>query len=310
MSEPLNWDDVRIFLAVLRASSARGAAQALGVSRPTVSRRLDALEERLGLDLFERRSDGLHATAAAAELVPVAEEAERAMLAVARVAHAADHTMRGPIRVTMPGVAAADLLMPDLVAFADEWPEIDLEIQSSLALTNLAERKADVAIRFMPTGTSPKGELAGRRVGNAYMAIYGEGEHWIGMQGGGRDRAWVAQTPHPDLPIRCVIPDGEALRAACRHGMGLARLPCFMVGPQLRRRSKPEPGFDIWVVVHPDLRKNPRLRAFRDAMVAALKKKKAVLEGRRRNPLTHPPSTPQGSATSSSPGGRPARRSP
>ena len=68
-------------------------------------------------------------------------------------------------------------------------------------------------------------------------------------------------------------------RAACAAGMGLSRLPCFYAEPMLTRQTEPEPGGDVWVLVHPDLRRNPRLRVFRDAVVAALNRHRPRLEG-------------------------------
>jgi len=277
---PFDWDDVRVFLAVLRAASVRKAASALGVSRPTVARHVAALEQRLGLELFERRPDGLHATTAATALLPSAEAAEQAMLAVARAACAADHQMRGTVWVTMPAVVAADLLMDDIVAFCRRWPRIDLRISGSYEVSSLAQREADVAIRFMPLGRSPEGDLAGRRVATAYTAIYGEGDCWIGQRGAESDQAWVRDTPFPELPVRGAIFDGEIIRSACAGGLGLAQLPCFMAEPRLTRRTEPVPGLDVWVLVHADLRRNPRLRAFRDAMVEGLRRLRPRLEGR------------------------------
>ncbi|MFN3201428.1 MAG: LysR family transcriptional regulator [Bradymonadia bacterium] len=274
------WDDIRIFLAVMRSGSGRQAARVLGLSRPTVARRLSALEAKIGLQLFERASGGLDATAAAKSILPVAEEAEQAMLAVTRAVHAADHEMRGPIRVAMPAVAAADLLMEDLVTFCQRWPKIDMHISGGYSLSDLGRREADVAIRFMPLGMVPEGNLVGRKVANAHMAIYGEGDCWIGQRGGELDQAWIKDTPFPDLPVRGTIVDGEIIRSACAAGMGMTRLPCFFAEPRLTRRTQPEPGLDVWVLVHADLRSNPRLRAFRDAMVSALLRLKPRLEGR------------------------------
>ena len=74
--------------------------------------------------------------------------------------------------------------------------------------------------------------------------------------------------------------DGALLRSACAAGLGMARLPCFLADGHLERRTEPEPGLDIWVLVHPDLRRNPRLRLFRDMVVDALKQQRDRLEGR------------------------------
>lgn len=282
MARPLleNWDDVRLLLALLRTPSVRKAAVELGISRPTVARRLEAMEDRLGLRLFDRGNDGLHATPAAEALRPAAEEAERAMLAMSHAVLAADQQMRGPIRVTLPAVAATDLLMPDLVAFSARWPLVTLDISGGYQVSDLARREADVAIRFMPVGQAPEGDLVGRHVATAYMAVYGEADAWIGHFRGEGDLAWIRQTPYPDLPVRANMFDGLMIRSACAAGLGRARLPCFFAEPTLQRLTEPEPGLDIWVLVHANLRHNPRLRAFRDAMVEALTRLRPQLEGR------------------------------
>jgi DNA-binding transcriptional LysR family regulator len=278
-SSTLDWDDVRVFLAMMRAASLRRAAQDLGISRPTAGRHLDALEERLGMKLFDRRPDGLHATAEAGELVAAAEEVERSMLALERTAQAVTPGLRGAVRVTLPAVAG-ELLMPDLVGFCRRWPEIELALLPGYDLSSLAEREADVAIRFMPHGQSPDAELAGRKAATAASAVYGEGDCWIGLHGGERDAAWVKASPFPDLPVRGAIYDGSLLRAACANGLGLALLPCFMADGVLPRVTEPQVSFDVWVLVHPDLRRNPRLRIFRDAMVEAIQRHRPALEGR------------------------------
>ena len=93
------------------------------------------------------------------------------------------------------------------------------------------------------------------------------------------DAEWVRNTPFPDLPVRGAIFEGHILRNACKAGLGMAWIPCFMGDGHLPRRSEPQPGFDAWVLVHPDLKRNPRLRVFRDAMVDALKRLEPRLHG-------------------------------
>ncbi len=278
--EDLNWDDVRVFLATMRAKSLRQAADALGLSHPTARRHLGLLEQRLGLQLFERRRDGLHPTPEASDLQPAAEAVERAVQALRRAAQAADPALRGPIHVTMPQAVATDLLMTDLVEFAERWPQIELKLDGSHDLADLDRREADIAVRMMRHGKRPAEHLTGRMAGTSYSAIYGRGEHWIGWRGRATDRSWIKDTPYPELPTRCEMNDGVLQRAACAAGMGLTMLPCFFAEPLLERRSEPAPRFDIWVLVHPDLRRSPRLRAFRDAIVAAIKRETPRLQGR------------------------------
>ena len=276
----LVWDDIRLFLVVLRAGSFRSAARELGVSRPTAARRLAELEQRLGVVLFERKSDGLHMTTAAAALRTRAEEVEEAVRGLTRAAQGVDPELQGTVRVTVPAIVAQELLMDDFVAFCNRWPQIEIEISSAYSVESLTEQRADVAIRFMPVGVSPDSELHGRRVATANIAIYGHGDCWIGQRGAAFDRAWAEHTPWPDLPIKGAIIDGALQRQACAAGLGMARLPCFFADGHLERRTEPEPGLDVWVLVHPDLRRNPRLRLFRDMVVESLTRQRARLEGR------------------------------
>lgn len=280
----LDWDDIRLFLVVLRAGSLRSAARDLGVSRPTAARRLAGLERRLGVALFDRKTDGLHATPAAASLRRRAEEVEEAVRGVTRAAQGVDPELQGTVRVTVPAIAAQELLVDDFVDFCKRWPQIEIEISTAYSLESLAKQQADVAIRFMPVGRSPDSELHGRKVANANVAVYGHGDCWIGQRGAALDRAWIEKTPWPTLPVRGAIIDGGLLRRACAAGLGMARLPCFFADGHLERRTDPEPGLDIWVLVHPDLRRNPRLRLFRDMVVESLTRQRDRLEGRFQPP--------------------------
>jgi DNA-binding transcriptional LysR family regulator len=276
----MNWDDVRVFLTAMRASSLRQAADQLGVSHPTARRRLNALEARLGLRLFDRRTDGLHATVQAVELLSAAEEVEHAMLALSRVAQAADPELQGPVHVSLPDMVATDLLMEDLVAFSRRWPKIELNVQTSFAVADLSRREADVAVRLMPHGKSPDLDLAGRLAGTVHTATYGTPDRWIGWRGGQYDAEWIKHSAFPELPATAVLHDAMLQRSACAAGLGLTTLPCFFAEPLLQRRTDPKPFFDLWVLVHPDLRKNPRLRVFRDAVVQSVQRQRARLEGR------------------------------
>lgn len=281
-ADGLDWNDVRLLLGLLRAGSLRAAAGPLGISRPTAARRLGALEQRLGIVLFERRSDGLHPTPAAAALWPRAEAVEDAVRGLTRAAQAADPELRGTVRVTVPPIAAQELLANDFVTFCQRWPQIEIDVSGAYAVESLAGQAADVAVRFMPVGVAPDSHLHGRKVATAYVAVYGRGDCWVGQRGARLDREWVRKTPWPELPIRGAIIDGALLREVCKAGLGMSRLPCFFADGHLERRTEPEPGLDVWVLVHPDLRRNPRLRLFRDMLVESLQRQRARLEGRAR----------------------------
>ncbi|MFT4627924.1 MAG: DNA-binding transcriptional LysR family regulator [Myxococcota bacterium] len=275
----LDWDLLRHFLAAMRTNTLREAAGTLGVSHPTIRRRLSALEAQLGVTLFERGTGGLQATPAASELLSLAEQVEAAVQAVGRRATTTDTALAGPIRVTVPDLLMSHLLMPDLVAFADRWPQIRLQVEPSYEVADLGDRRADVAIRAMPIGTEPSGSLVGRRAAQVYTAIYGRDHQWIGWYGDERDRAWTRDQGFPNRTIVAGMPNMFLQKAACMEGLGLALLPCFLAEPDLGRRTDPTPSIDIWVLVHPDLRRAPRLRLFRDEMVAALERLQPRLAG-------------------------------
>lgn len=274
----LDWDHVRIFLAVVRSRSLRAAAQTLRLSHPTARRRLDAFEAELGLRLFDRRPDGLHPTDEARDLLATAEQVERAMEALTRAADAAETGLRGGIKVTMPDVVGTDLLMPHFAAFAERWPQISLEFDTDYSLRDLDRREADIAIRGMRVGTLPDGHLTGRLAGTMYAAVYGTGDRWIGWAPD-TPPSWIEDTPFPELPTHNAIGSPHLQRAASLAGMGLTRLPCFFAEPHLPRRSEPEPVFDLWVLVHPDLRNSARVRLLRDAIIAAIQDEGPRLRG-------------------------------
>jgi DNA-binding transcriptional LysR family regulator len=205
---------------------------------------------------------------------------EEAVRSLTRAAQGVDPELRGTVRVTVPPIVAAELLVDDFVAFCARWPQIELEVSSAYNLESLSQQQADVAIRFMPHGVSPDSQLHGRKVASAHMAVYGHGDCWIGQRGEAFDRSWAELTPWPDLPIKGAAVDGELQRRFCAAGMGMAFLLCFVADGHIERRTDPQPGLDIWVLVHPDLRRNPRLRLFRDMVVGALLRQQDRLEGR------------------------------
>lgn len=276
----LDWDLLRVFLGVMRTTNLREAANALGLSHPTIRRRLNALEGELGLKLFERRADGMHATPEAAELLDVAEQMETLAHTFDRRARGQSPDFKGRIEISAPDVLVSELLMPTFAALIDKWPALHLHVAPSEQLADLARREADVAVRVVPHGSSPDGDLTGRRAATIYTAVYGEEHQWIGYFGDERDQGAIRSERFKDVPVACSMANTYAVWAACLEGLGLAELPCFLVEPTLSRRTAPEPWGDIWVLVHPDLRRSPRLKVVRDELVGALKKLQPRLRGR------------------------------
>ena len=292
----MDWDNLRIFLALAQQKSVRGAAGALGVSHSTVSRRIESFEDSLGVRLFERLPDGFVLTPFGEDMMQTARRLEEAVNGLERRVLGQDARLRGDLRVTMPDLLAAKLLMPDLVAFGKRYPDINLEVAISYTPFDLSRREADVAIRIT---RDPPEALVGRKIITYARATYASraylAEHdpvaepdsvtWIGWDDRSRHPRWVRETSFPGAPVRGRLNNAMVQLAAAKAGMGLAMLPCFMGDTEadLLRvpPGKPEPAWDIWILTHEDLRATARVRAFMDFMADAFLGHRDLLEGRR-----------------------------
>jgi len=288
----MHWDDLRIFLAVARAGSISGAAKRLDVQHSTVSRRLRALEERLGARLLERRKSGYVLTDAGEELRVSASRMELEFLRIEGALSSQDCRLAGELHVSAINNMASSVLMPMFASFSKRHPEIRLHVEVSNRYVSLAERQADVAIRLTNT---PLETLIGVRVTTVASTVYGEraylralraagGEpEWLGVECCGFHKSWT-QTACPEYEHRFFVDDTLLTVAALRQGLGLAYLPCFMGDgvAELERFCVPDPDLDLglWLLFHPDLRRTRRVVAFREHMMSEVTAQSAAFEGR------------------------------
>lgn len=267
----LDWDGVRVFLAVARQGSLRAAGRSLGLSQPTIARRLAEFEATFGgPTLFDRLPEGAHLNGAGERLIPVAERVEQAMLTLERRRAAASPALSGTVRLTTGDCAAGFLARCLSGATTTPLPAgITLELVQSAEPLNLARREADLALRHEPP---QRGHYYAAKLGTFAVAVY--------RRRGGSADAWVAynegQTHDPARWVQRRIDDSKgvvALRAssllmhaeAIRAGTGRGVLPCYVgdAHPVLERLSPPIPELaaTYWVVVHRDLRRAPCVRA-------------------------------------------------
>ncbi len=127
----------------------RITAKHLGVNHATVLRRIAQLEQRLGVQVFDKLPSGYRLTAAGEEVLEFAEQMEASSRQLEVRVFGRDQSARGLLRITLPPFLATHLFMPDLSDFARLHPEIEIEIQSTGDVANLTNREADVAIRFV-----------------------------------------------------------------------------------------------------------------------------------------------------------------
>jgi DNA-binding transcriptional LysR family regulator len=143
----LDWNDVRLFLAIAEHGSLTEAARRLKVGQPTVSRRLGELEARLGYALFQRGVEGASLTTPGERwLIPARHMAEWAG-ELLRSAERADATPSGVVRVSAPPGVAYDFLAPFARALRDRYPTLSLEVSSRVEYVDLVRREADLALR-------------------------------------------------------------------------------------------------------------------------------------------------------------------
>ncbi len=277
----MDWDDLKVLLALSRKGSARAAAKELRVSNSTITRRLDEIEGSLKTRLFDRTPDGYKMTASAEDLLPTAEHVEELIMAAERKISGGDQQLEGGIRLTLPDVQAMGFLVERLASFAQQYPGIELELLPSTDALDLSRREADIAIRVMPANVLPPEHLIGRKVAPVSASTYVHRDilnadnpedvsHlvWIGRNPLGQEQKWLAGTEFPELPVRHSIDSLNLQIEALNCKMGMALMPCFAVfhqrdivrvpGAQIHHHS------DMWVLTHKDLRLSARLRVLRE----------------------------------------------
>lgn len=282
----LDWGHLRFFLALARTGSLSRAARALGVDRNTVARRVAALEEELGLPLYERGPQGWTRTAAGDELAGLASRVEEDVLALARHADARDPAVAGAVRLTTASHVAARLLAPEVPALRERHPALVLELAVDQRPFDLTRREADLAVRM---GRPRDAGLVTRKLSDVAFRLYASPAYLSGRRAVdlaedtflGLDDSlasvpqerWLARVaPGRRIVFRCN--STAALHAAAKAGVGVAVLPCFFADgdPGLVRLEGPDPvPHELWLLVHGDLRRTPRVRAvieWLDALVA------------------------------------------
>ena len=142
----MNWDDVRIFLAVARTGQILAASKRLGLNHATLSRRLTSLEEALKSRLFIRRTNGCELTAEGEVFLASAERMETEMLSVQANLGRTDTAIAGTVRVGAPDGFGVSFLAPRIGALIERHPELKIQLVPVPRSFSLSQREADIAI--------------------------------------------------------------------------------------------------------------------------------------------------------------------
>ncbi|MFN4326309.1 MAG: LysR family transcriptional regulator [Azonexus sp.] len=284
----LQWDDIRYFLELARNGSLSGAARHLGVEHSTVARRVEALEQSLGIRLFDRLPKAWSLTAEGETLIAQAGRLDDEVQAFSRTALGVS-SLQGTVRISAPPVLAGHFLAPRLAAMRARWHNIDLEVIGESRQANLARGEADLAIR-MSRPTAPG--LVARCIGQVGYGLYAAcgytrrpADRWEFL---GYDdplvqvpqQRWLSQIAGNR---RFVFRSNDltALLNATRQGLGVAILPHFLAAGDDSLSLVSDPVCptvrQIWLAMHPDVRRSPRIRLLADLLTELIGEAQALL---------------------------------
>ena len=279
----VDWNDLRYVLAVRRTGTLSGAAHSLDVDKATVSRRVSALEHALGVRLFDRKPDGYSITPHGERvLVAVADIDDRVAALVAELSESRGDTT-GVVYLSVPQFVASQVLLPALPAFRAAHPAIDLVLNASSSVVNVARREAEVGLRNVkPQQLS----VTVKRVGKLAMALYAS-KQYLARRGTPRATKEIAAHDLIGWPdaftyaeafrwannsgarIAVRVNDAAVLADAVAANLGIAALPCIL-GDERAGLVKLETfgtGRDeIYAVAPGELRRSGRVRAVVDLL--------------------------------------------
>lgn len=279
---PMNvaWDDLRLVLALQRGQTLAGAAERLQVDTSTVFRGIRAIEKRLKVALFDRSRKGFTPTIFGERLVQSAERIEREMLDLEAQLTGQQTSPSGTVRISTTDSVLYHHLLPHLAEFTQRYPQLHLELVASNEVVNLSRRDADVVIRAT---ASPPDNLVGRRLATLRYAIYTAPHYWqthsnlpltqqtwlsLDDSFGEHQTTRWRQKNFPDVVPRHRFNSMYALSQAIAAGSGIGLLPSLYDPKQthIHRISESihELQMALWVLTHPDLRHQSRIRAFLD----------------------------------------------
>jgi DNA-binding transcriptional LysR family regulator len=270
----MNWDDLKVFLALARLGSTRAASQQLGIATTTITRRIASLEEQTGVRLFDRMPGGYRLSPAGQELLAKSAQIEQHMIDIERDIRGRDKKEQGVIKISISQALLDYIFMPVLKSFSDEHPEITLELDISNRFTDIKSLEADFAIRLTDNPSGHLDEsLFGRKLAGYEARIYKastykinkqQGPVWIGWNKHVSFSKWLHHSPYPDAPVRYVINDFTAIAKAVEAGAGISYLPEF-IGDTLKdtkrlKNAKQTIPFECWAVTHKDLKNAKRIK--------------------------------------------------
>ena len=294
----MDWDDLRVFLAVARTGQLSAAASLLKIDPTTVSRRLRRLETALQQRLFEQTREGQVLTEAGERLALRAEEMDRAAATIEPSAGVA--LVSGLLRISVSEGFGTWLIASHLRTFVEAHTELQVDLVANNGFLSPSRRETDVAILLArPRG----GPLLSRKLADYALRLYASADY-LERKGPITARADLSSHPligyipdfiyapelryldeiAPAAPLRIRSSSINAQYRLARAGAGIAVLPCFIGDADSHLvRVVPEVKIDrsFWLVTHQDTRRLARIEAFVVWLTALVTAQRAILLGTR-----------------------------
>ena len=283
----LDWEDVRVFVALARHGSLAATSRVLGINHSTVSRRIQALEEAMGQKLVERRPDGYVLTPAGTRAVAPANEMEGAAAILAR---GGDDDLSGLVRVNAPPTLTQAFLVERLARLSAMHPGLDINIASDVRSVSLERRETDIALRLVKP---QDGDVMAHHLTTIRFGFYGTDRVCGQVEAGDNpifvsfdeanahlpEAAWLQrQFPKARMSFRTNSQLTQAV--AARTGAGLALLPHYVghTDPYLRLcQIKHEPFTrEVWMVTRRNDRQVLAVRTVSEFLVQAFNGEKQL----------------------------------
>lgn len=274
-----SWDEVRTAWHVAQAGTVSGAAEALGVHHATVIRHIDALEQRLGVKLFQRHARGYTPTEAGKALAQVGRVTDEQFAQLGARLSGAGNGISGDLTITtLPEIVP--LVIPGLTRLSQRYPELSISVLTERRVMRLEYGEAHVALRAGPRPTEPDNVVQELKrcdialyATRAYLDRHGTpasdedlaSHRFVGPHMDDARAPFLKWMVERGLAGNVVLRSNEitARDAALRAGWGMAFVATDADTSGLVQVMPPRPewSFSLWLVTHVDLHRTPKVQA-------------------------------------------------
>ncbi|HDS1733681.1 MULTISPECIES: LysR family transcriptional regulator [Pseudomonas] len=276
-----DWEDLRHFSAFITAGSLSAAAKHLGVDHATVARRISSLETSLQLKLVDRRPRAYAVTEQGHRVGEFAEQMLASSFALEHFASADQQAVEGEVVIAAPPALLGSMVARRLGELYRRYPHVQLKLVGSKSRASLARREADVAIALArPTEPTLVASLLGhldyRLYASAAYLLRPEPRLYIGYdesQAKSPQQLWLLKQA-AGRPFALQSNDLRIQAQAAAGGVGIACLPAFMArehGLEPAGEDDNSMSIEIWLAVHEDVRRTPRIKAVTDFLIEQVK---------------------------------------